>query len=210
MSKSNTGMVLGKDGLHGTLVKASKQDQAGETYRRLLIEDGRELLVPVSELVLQQDGSYYLPLSLADLESTDKRQALQQTGTREEVVIPLVAEQLAVTKQQVVSGRVRLNKLVREHQETVDEPLLREQVNVERVPINRVVSEAVAVRHEGDTMIIPVLEEVLVVEKRLMLKEELHVTIQRTTVSEPQTVTLRSEEIQVKRIDPSNSDLKQG
>jgi len=55
------------------------------------------------------------------------------------------------------------------------------------------------VRHEGNTMIIPLLEEVLVVEKRLMLREELRVTRTQTEFHAPQQVTLRREEITVDR-----------
>lgn len=53
----------------------------------------------------------------------------------------------------------------------------------------------------GDVMIVPLLEEVLVVEKRLMLKEELHISKRRTEVHNPQRVILRSEEVTVERID---------
>jgi hypothetical protein len=41
------------------------------------------------------------------------------------------------------------------------------------VPIHRFVDRAMPVRYEGDTMIVPPLEAVLVVEKRFMLKEKL-------------------------------------
>lgn len=197
MAQSKMIIIQGKDGLRGTLDKP----WTGETDQVLLkLEDGREVVVPVNALSLQKDGTYYLPLSLADLEGADKR--IQEQN---EVVIPLAAEQLDVSKREVVTGRVRINKLVREHQETVDEPLLREQVKVERVPVNRVVEQPASARQEGDTLIIPILEEVLVVEKRLMLKEEIHVTVQRTTVNEPQTVTLRSEEVNIERLDPHSS-----
>jgi len=50
-------------------------------------------------------------------------------------------------------------------------------------------------------MIVPILEEVVVVEKRLMLKEELHISKQRIETHKPQRVTLRSEEVNVERID---------
>ncbi|MCA1628121.1 MAG: YsnF/AvaK domain-containing protein, partial [Acidobacteria bacterium] len=62
--------------------------------------------------------------------------------------------------------------VVREREEIVDELLLKEAVEVERVIINREVDAPVPVRYEGETMIVPVLEEMLVVEKRLVLKEE--------------------------------------
>lgn len=56
---------------------------------------------------------------------------------------------------------------MQERQEVVDLPLLRETAQVVRVAINRQVDGPVPIRHDGDTMIIPVLfQEVLVVEKR--------------------------------------------
>jgi hypothetical protein len=59
------------------------------------------------------------------------------------------------------------------------------------VPINRVVDAPVPVAHVGNTMIISLLEEVLVVEKRLMLKEELHITKGEIETYKPQRVTLQ-------------------
>jgi stress response protein YsnF len=64
------------------------------------------------------------------------------------------------------------------------------------------VDEPVPTRTEGETTIIPVMEEVLVVEKRLRLKEELHVTRRRTEHRDPQRVTLRSERVEVERTGP--------
>ena len=49
----------------------------------------------------------------------------------------------------------------------------------------------------------PVLEEILVVEKRLMLKEELHITKEEVETYKPQRVLLRSEEAVVERVDDS-------
>ena len=120
--------------------------------------------------------------------------ATEQTArTGEEVVIPIVEEMLSVDKRTVVTGGVRLVKRVTEREEVVDEPLLREAVRVERVSINQIVTEAPPARQEGDTLIVPVLEEVLVTEKRLLLKEEIRITRSQATVSDPQTITLRAE-----------------
>jgi stress response protein YsnF len=83
----------------------------------------------------------------------------------------------------------------------VDEPLLREEVAVERVPVNRVVEGPIPVRSEGDTMIVSVLEEVLVVETRLILKEEVHITTRRTETHTPERVTLRREDVTIERVD---------
>ena len=117
--------------------------------------------------------------------------------------MPVVQEELVVGKQAVETGRVRLVKTVAERQEVIDEPLMRERVEVERVPVNQVVSGPVAVRYEGDTMIIPVVEEVVVYEKRLVLKEELHVRKVTTQERQPETVTLRQEQVTVERVDRS-------
>ena len=66
-----------------------------------------------------------------------------------------------------------------------DEPLWREEVEVTRVPMQRVVDGPVPVREENDTTIISVVEEVLVVEKRWMLREEIHIRKQRPRRTSP-------------------------
>lgn len=49
-------------------------------------------------------------------------------------------------------------------------------------------------------MIVPVLEEVIVTEMRLMLREELHVRKRQIETRKPQHVTLRREEVTVERV----------
>jgi stress response protein YsnF len=57
----------------------------------------------------------------------------------------------------------------------------------------------VSVRQEGDTLIVPLVEDVLVLEKRLVLREEVRVTKKRRQVRSPQQVILRREEVIVER-----------
>lgn len=87
-----------------------------------------------------------------------------------------------------------------EHDETVALLLRQQDVSVERVSVGRVVSEAPAIRQEGDTVIIPILEEILVVEKRLVLKEELHIRTDTTERLERRTVTLRTEQADISEL----------
>jgi stress response protein YsnF len=68
------------------------------------------------------------------------------------------------------------------------------------VPAGRFIDAVPEIRHEGDVTIIPVVEEVAVVETRLWLREEVHVTRRRVTVEMPQTVTLRREELRVESL----------
>ncbi len=108
-------------------------------------------------------------------------------------VIPVLREELKVSKREVETGRVVVHKTVSERDENVEMLLRRTDVSVERVPVGRTVTEAPASREEGDVLIIPVLEEVLVVEKRLVLKEELHIRKTTTERTAHEVVRLRTE-----------------
>jgi uncharacterized protein (TIGR02271 family) len=116
------------------------------------------------------------------------------------LVLPVIVEELDVHKRRVETGTVRITKIVQEREVLVDEPLWRDEVDITRVPVQRVVDGPIPVRYEGDTMIVSLLEEVLVVEKRLLLTEELYIRTQRVETHHPQRVTLRSEEARVERL----------
>jgi len=117
------------------------------------------------------------------------------------MTLPIIGEVAKVSKVEVETGRLEVNKSVEQRVETIDTPTTRERYVVERCWINRVVESGVqtAVRQEGDTTIFPVLEEIVVVEKRLVLKEELRVTKVLTQSHSTQTVTLRTERADVTR-----------
>jgi uncharacterized protein (TIGR02271 family) len=124
----------------------------------------------------------------------------QPTSDAQPLVIPVIAEFLQVDKQTVETGRVVLHKTVHVESQTVEVPLREERVQVQRVAVNRYVDEAPPVRQEGDTMIVSIVREELVVTKRLLLVEELHVHKQILTTQTPQTVELRREEVSYERI----------
>jgi uncharacterized protein (TIGR02271 family) len=169
------------------------------------LDDGRQVFAPVAVLRRQEDGSYVFNLDAAELEH---RRATGSEVNAQPLVVPVMVEELDVHKRQVTTGRVRISKVVHEREELVDEPLLREEVVIERVAINRFVDAVIPVRYEGDTMIVSLLEEVPVVEKRLMLKEELRITRRQTEAHRPMHVTLRSEEATVERIDMNDKSPK--
>jgi len=128
------------------------------------------------------------------------------SGTPAEAV-PVVEEDLRVSKRPVVTGRVRVRTQVDTVEEVAREALQSETVEVTRVPINREVTEAPAVRTEGEVTIVPVLEEVLVVEKRLVLKEELHLRRKVETETFEAPMTLRKQRVEVERLDANNQPL---
>ena len=116
-------------------------------------------------------------------------------------VIPVVEERAVVLKRKVATGGVRVRTVVRESEEVINKPLTTEEVEVERVPLDRWVKAPVPVRQEGETTIITLLEEVAVVEKRLRATEEVRITRRRTTRQTSQHVTLRREEAVVERLE---------
>jgi stress response protein YsnF len=59
-----------------------------------------------------------------------------------------------------------------------------------------------AIREEGETIVVPVVEEVLVVERRLVLKEEVRIRRVRSTERHQERVTLRRQEAAVNRLPP--------
>jgi uncharacterized protein (TIGR02271 family) len=129
-----------------------------------------------------------------------------RSGTRTvaEEIIPLVEETATVDKRQVVTGRVRVQTLTDTIEELAHAEVQRESVEVTRVPIDKVVETAPAIRTEGDVTVVPVLEEVLVVEKRLVLKEELHIRRRIETEAVEVPVTLRKQRAVIERLDPDD------
>lgn len=184
--------VIDKDGARGSIESAT-QPLTSQAQVRVTLADGNQVLVPGAALEPREAHTYYLPLRFAELPRHDSADTQAEP---DKLTIPVIEEALEVHKRVVERG-VRITKSVQEREEIVDEPALREEVEIERVPVNRVVSDPVPVRQEGDTLIIPLLEEVVVVEKRLVLREELHVTRHRSERHDPQRVMLRREDVSV-------------
>ncbi len=122
------------------------------------------------------------------------------------ITVPVIEEQIKVSKKIVETGRVQLSKQITEEEEIASIPLIHEEISVEHIPINQMVEVAPSIRYEGDTMIIPILREVAVVEKRIVLVEELRVTKKQIQTESAEKVTLRKETITVNHI--SNDDTK--
>ncbi len=120
-------------------------------------------------------------------------------GTRR---LPVIEESLHVAKQAVDRGGYRIHKQIETREQLVDELLRTEQVEIERRPINTAIADGAVpqTRQEGDTLIVPVIEEMLVTVKRLVLVEEVRITRVQGTHRKPQTFTLRKEHIEIERL----------
>lgn len=122
--------------------------------------------------------------------------------TRDEEVLRLHAETVQVARRTRETGSVEVEVVTRLHEHAIDEALVDRTVHIEHVPIGQFVGEMPQMREDGDTLVIPVVEEVLVTERRLFLKEEVRVTRMTTTRRHQETVVLRAEEAIVTRKRP--------
>ena len=196
------GTIVDAHGVAGSFVEVQDDTSPDEIRAAIEFENGRRVLVPRSLLLPQTDGTFFIPLSLAKLAGTAR-----QSPAGEAKVIPLAEEQVTVGKRRVVKGTLRVNKRVNETQETVDLPLGKEQVEVRHVPVGRWIEVPVSMRQEGDTIILPIMEEVLVVEKRLRLVEEVHVIKHRRTGQHREEVPLKHETADIEQTGLSEKEV---
>ena len=130
----------------------------------------------------------------------------------EPVRIPLIRESLQVDKQWAEAGAVVIRKTVENRTETMPVTLGYEEVQVERVPVRRVLAdgEEAAPRQEGATLVIPVVQEELVVLKRRVVREEIRISKQRLVRHEQVSDVVRSEQVAIEttgRLETAAGDL---
>ncbi|WP_267382451.1 MULTISPECIES: YsnF/AvaK domain-containing protein [unclassified Sphingomonas] len=114
-------------------------------------------------------------------------------------IIPTVEESVTVDKVVVQTDAVRVRTLVEETDVLVEDVVDREALKIKRVRLDQPVTVAPPPREEGDTTIISLIEERLVVEKRLFVVEEIHVTREKTQERVTIPVTLRAVRATVER-----------
>ena len=122
-----------------------------------------------------------------------------------EMVVPLAEETIAVSKREVETGRVQVALTTEIETVIARETLRGRRVEVERVPVGRTLAEgeAAPVAHEeGDTLVIPVVEETAVVVKRLVVREEVRLRFVPTEEPFEEAVEVRRQRATVERAPP--------
>jgi uncharacterized protein (TIGR02271 family) len=117
--------------------------------------------------------------------------------------IPLAEEELRVDKREIVTGRTRIRTVTDTTDHLISQELEGERIEVERIAIDVLVPEGAdlpRIRVEGNVTILPVLEEVLVVEKRLRLREEVRITRHATRETTQTPITTRKQRAVVERL----------
>ena len=120
-----------------------------------------------------------------------------QDANVERLTVPLHEEVLEPHVRPVETGRVRIHKRVESSPVELTVEAARDEVTIERVPVDRMVDAAPEPRQEGDTLIIPVVEEIVVTETRLVVREEVRITRRRVTDQIPIQTTVRREVLDI-------------
>jgi stress response protein YsnF len=123
-----------------------------------------------------------------------------------EHVVPVSREEVEVTKREVETARVRVEKRIVEREHAVEATLRREQVDVERVAKDEEVEGPLPPREEGDCLVIPVVEEYLVVQKRWKLTGEVRIRRRATQHAHQEHMTLRAEDVRIVRGVPRTAE----
>lgn len=164
---------------------------------QVTLEDGQCLEIPRALVHAQSDGTYRFEQPLRDR---------LKPAVEAPLVLPITVEEVQVGTRLVERERLRVSTTVTTREESVEVPLVYEGLVVERVPVGRVVDAPSQPRHEGHTLVVPVYEEQLVLQKRLVLKEEVRITRTRQEQVHKEQVQLRQEHVSVEKLPPDGSD----
>jgi len=115
----------------------------------------------------------------------------------EGMTVPLYAEEASLAKRTIETGYVKVSVATDLKENLVRELITNEKAEIKRVPIGKVLQQAPEAKVEGDTTIVPVVEEVLKVERQLILKEEIHIRRVRTSHIHQERVTLREQKVTI-------------
>lgn len=125
---------------------------------------------------------------------------VETDGNDDAVRVALAGERLDVALDRRVTAQVFVESRTTEHVEQVAIDLQREHYEIERVAIDKVVSEAPSTRQEGDVTIIPVIEEEVVIQRRLILKEEIRIRKVVSVQQHVEDVVLRRQHAEIRRV----------
>ncbi|CEA05309.1 Stress response protein YsnF [Metalysinibacillus saudimassiliensis] len=123
----------------------------------------------------------------------------------EEERLALHEEQLHVDKKRVQTGEVDVEKYVVEDQQTIEVPVEREEVYIERRPVNKEatalhdddVTNHVHAYEENGRIHIPVTEEEVEVTKKDVIAEEIVIGKKKVVDTETVSETVRREEVDI-------------
>jgi hypothetical protein len=161
-------------GMTGTVQRTSRFLDKRE-FNTVKLNNGTEITVPSSSLEPQKDGTFFL--------HDERAEAQAQLGMRNG----------ALPGGTPPDGQRNEEPDTRnEEPDTHEASLLKEDVDVQRIPVNRVLDRPVDTRIEDGVTIIPVMEERWKLEKQLILKEEIRIVKKRRLVHEAPSIPVET------------------
>jgi hypothetical protein len=185
--------IVDRDGVVGKLLDVSAHDH-DKPHARVRLDRGTFVLVPFEILRHHDGGGYFLPARWQDF---------TQRGADGSLSIPIIEERVVTDVRPAPERRFRIRRRVVSEAKHVETPYTHERFDVQRVPIGQFVDRVPPSRQEGDVLIVPCIEEVVVVEKRLRLREELRIRVVREQRTHRQTILVRRHELDLKAPDES-------
>lgn len=161
----------------------------------LLVEQNSRLLRLSRSLIDYTRSTYDAIVLLPEF------RVLAEHSETEEVPILAHAEQLTVDVREVEKARVRIQKSIEHEPVQEDIELGTEIVNIERVPSGEEYDEMPKSWYDGETLVIPVVEEILVITRRYLVVENVLITRRRVTHTEHIETELRREVVTVREED---------
>jgi stress response protein YsnF len=165
---------LGDPSSPAEVIVLASQDNAGpgvEEFRRV----SREMIERVEARAIYLNEPRACVPAVSSAVSASHRRL---HDGEQQLTIPIVEEQVEVDTRIVELGHVTVQKKVDEFLDERAISLRHQQVEVERVPVDRIIDEIIEPYLDGDVYVVPIIEEEIVITRRLRLKEELRV--QRT------------------------------
>jgi len=116
---------------------------------------------------------------------------------REDETLQLREEELQARTREVETGRVQLGKNVVEEERTLEVPVTRDEVTIERRPVDRRPADGPISDDDDATIRVAVHEERVEVEKTPVVYEEVAIGKREVTTTQPVSETVRREEVHV-------------
>jgi len=218
---SNAAVGAGIVGLFGALVGAGVPEHEAKYYesefqagRTIVTVEAGDRAAEATE-ILRGHGAYDMSTrdtaaALADTaacattttSATGTRATTGKTAARAGDTIEVKEERLRADKQPVEAGEVRVRKEVHTETKTIDVPVEREEVFIERTPVHgRAAASGISsdTLRAGEEIRIPVKEEKVKVSKEAVVTEE--VKVGKRTVQDTERVSgqVRKEEVKVEQ-----------
>lgn len=197
--------MFGKnDAKKGMIVRRATGEKLGPVSKfegdALIIDGGRKLeyVAKLSQVEGVRNGEIWLRERIGSSPIEAGGSNLDIEGFRR---IPLVEEELDVTKRQREAGEVRIHKTVTEERRDISVPVMKEEVHVERVPASgdarTAAADASGATFREETVSVPVMEEEVEIRKRPVVREELRVSKERHVEQRAASETVRREDADV-------------